>query len=114
VFFADGDYAQYRDWLIAAAEANALKVHAWVLMPNHVHLLVVPHEEQSLPRTMQTLGRRCVRFVNARLGRPKIGVRVRKAAAAEIPHASRWPLMQWSPLRHAAHALFDALNSGSE
>jgi putative transposase len=63
VFFADGDYAQYRDWLIAAAEANVLKVHAWVLMPNHVHLLVVPREEQSLPRTMQTLGRRYVRFV---------------------------------------------------
>jgi putative transposase len=69
VFFAYADYAQYRDWLIAAAKANDLKVHAWVLMTNHVHLLVAPQNEESLPRTMQTLGRRYVRFVNAREGR---------------------------------------------
>ena len=34
-------------------------------MTNHVHLLVTPATEQSLPRTMQTLGRRYVRHVNA-------------------------------------------------
>ena len=66
VFFAEDDYAQYREWLIAAADVNGLKVHAHVLMPNHVHLLVTPEEAESLPRTMQSLGRRYVRFINAR------------------------------------------------
>jgi putative transposase len=66
VFFEDGDYVQYRDWLIAAAEANGLAVHAYVLMTNHVHLLATPSTAESLPRTMQTLGRRYVRWINGR------------------------------------------------
>ena len=69
VYFSDDDYVQYRDWLIAAAKANGLAVHAYVLMTNHVHLLATPAAAESLPRTMQTLGRRYVRFVNARYRR---------------------------------------------
>jgi putative transposase len=69
VFFADEDYARYRDWLIEASEANGLKVHAHVLMTNHVHLLATPEAEASLPRTMQSLGRRYVRYINALQGR---------------------------------------------
>jgi putative transposase len=65
IFFADDDYAQYRDWLIEAAEEYGLTVHAYVLMTNHVHLLAVPKARDSLPRTMQSLGRRYVRRVNA-------------------------------------------------
>jgi len=66
IFFAEGDYEQYRAWLAEAAEENGLKVHAYVLMTNHVHLLATPGTETSLPRTMQSLGRRYVRYVNAR------------------------------------------------
>lgn len=69
VFFGAEDYAQYREWLISAAEENELAVHAYVLMTNHVHLLVVPGTAQSLPRTMQSLGRRYVRHINARYRR---------------------------------------------
>ncbi len=69
VFFADDDFARYHDWLIAAAEANGLAVHAYVLMTNHVHLLATPATAESLPRTMQTLGRRFVRAINARYRR---------------------------------------------
>lgn len=65
IFFADADYAQYRDWLIEAAAAQRLGVHAYVLMTNHVHLLVTPESAESLARTMQSLGRRYVRHVNA-------------------------------------------------
>jgi len=65
VFFGDEDFAQYREWLIAAAEANGLAVHAYVLMTNHVHLLATPAAANSLPRTMQSLGRRYVRYINA-------------------------------------------------
>jgi putative transposase len=66
VFFADDDFTYYRDWLIAAAEANGLAVHAYVLMTNHVHLLATPTTAESLPRTMQSLGRRYVRYINTR------------------------------------------------
>jgi putative transposase len=64
VFFSEDDYARYREWLSAASEGNGLKVHAFVLMTNHVHLLVTPQAEDSLPRTMQSLGRRYVRHIN--------------------------------------------------
>ncbi|MDE1987913.1 MAG: transposase [Alphaproteobacteria bacterium] len=66
VFFEDDDYAQYRDWLAAASRENGLAVHAYVLMTNHVHLLATPETAASLPRTMQSLGRRYVRRINAR------------------------------------------------
>ncbi len=64
VFFKPDDYARYRDWLIVAAGEYGCAVHAYVLMTNHVHLLVTPSDAQSLPRTMQSLGRRYVRYIN--------------------------------------------------
>src|SRR6266545_6283102 len=64
IFFEQADYAQYRDWLAAAATEYGCAIHAYVLMTNHVHLLVTPRAADSLPRTMQALGRRYVRQVN--------------------------------------------------
>jgi putative transposase len=64
IFFDTVDYAHYRDWLAAAAGEYGCAVHAYVLMTNHVHLLVTPCAADSLPRTMQSLGRRYVRHVN--------------------------------------------------
>ena len=66
IFFDDGDPARYRDWLAEAAAAYGCAVHAYVLMTNHVHLLVTPETAESLPRAMQSLGRRYVRHVNFR------------------------------------------------
>lgn len=64
IFFAQEDYRAYRRWLGEAAGEFHLAVHAYVLMTNHVHLLVTPTEEGSLPFTMQSLGRRYVGYVN--------------------------------------------------
>ena len=64
IFFADDDYERYRDWLAAAVAEYGLSVHSYVLMTNHVHLLVTPQSAESLPRTMQSLGRRYVRHIN--------------------------------------------------
>jgi putative transposase len=64
IFFAVEDYAGYHDWLAEAAGRYFCRVHAYVLMTNHVHLLVTPQDEDSLPRMMQSLGRRYVRHVN--------------------------------------------------
>src|SRR6266852_5083607 len=64
IFFAVEDYARYHHWLAEAAGRYFCRIHAYVLMTNHVHLLVTPRHEDSLPRTLQSLGRRYVRHVN--------------------------------------------------
>jgi len=68
-FFDDDDYACYRDWLAEAAAEYGFVVHTCVLMTNHVHLLTTPRDADSLPRAMQSLGRRYVRYVNTRYRR---------------------------------------------
>ena len=65
IFFDTEDYEHYRDWLAGAAVDYGCLIHAYVLMTNHVHLLVTPERAESLPRAMQSLGRRYVRAINA-------------------------------------------------
>ena len=65
IFFRRDDYRRLHAWLAEAAAVHDCAVHAYVLMTNHLHLLVTPGSRQSLPRTMQALGRRYVRHVNA-------------------------------------------------
>jgi putative transposase len=65
IFFRDDDYTRYGEWLASAAAKYGCAVHAYVLMTNHVHLLVTPESADSLPRMMQSLGRRYVRHINA-------------------------------------------------
>jgi putative transposase len=53
---------------IQAAELQ-VEVHAYVLMSNHLHLLVTPHHDKALPLMMQAVGRSYVRQFNQRHGR---------------------------------------------
>ena len=69
IFFGDEDYRRYRDWLLEAAGTYGCSIHAYVFMTNHVHLLVTPRAPDSLPRLMQSLGRRYVRSINSLYGR---------------------------------------------
>jgi putative transposase len=69
VFFSLDDRVQYLDWLREAADEFGCRIHAYVLMTNHVHLLATPERADSLSRMMQTLGRRYVRYVNTGLRR---------------------------------------------
>ena len=46
-FYADEDYHQYLDTLKEQAEKFDCLVHAYVLMTNHVHLLLTPEKEGS-------------------------------------------------------------------
>ena len=64
LFFTDADRKIYLDWLCEAAHQFACSVHAFALMPNHVHLLITPEREDSLAKTMQSLGRRYVQYFN--------------------------------------------------
>jgi REP-associated tyrosine transposase len=69
IFFGPGDREVLLEWLAQAADDFGLAVHAYVLMPNHLHLLATPAAPDSLSRTMQSLGRRYVRYVNQRYRR---------------------------------------------
>lgn len=63
-FFADDDYRYYLDSLKEAAVRCGAQVHAYVLMTNHVHLLLTPESVQTPSLLLQSVGRRYVRYVN--------------------------------------------------
>lgn len=65
-FFTEADYRRYLIDLRDAALEHACAIHAYVLMTNHVHLLVTPTASGNVSRMMQSLGRRYVAYVNTR------------------------------------------------
>ena len=64
-FLAPGDYRCYLTQLLHASRRWDCAVHAYVLMPNHVHLLVTPSRVTSLASMMQAVGRNYVSYFNA-------------------------------------------------
>jgi putative transposase len=68
-FFTDTDRAMYLHYLLVAARKQECAVHAYVLMSNHVHLLVTGTRPGSVGEMMQSVGRRYVRALNNVLGR---------------------------------------------
>ena len=63
-FFCDLDYLEYLRCLKQAADSCGCKVHAYVLMTNHVHLLLTPEQADSVGRLFQSIGRHYVRYIN--------------------------------------------------
>jgi putative transposase len=68
-FFRELDYVRYLQALREVSAREHCAVHAYVLMTNHVHLLVTPTATGQVSRMMQSLGRRYVRYVNDRYRR---------------------------------------------
>lgn len=64
IFSAPDDYAFYLDKLKDACIQFECDLHAYVLMTNHVHLLLTPESQTSLPHTMQMVGRHYVPYFN--------------------------------------------------
>jgi putative transposase len=69
VFLSDDDLQQYRAQLAELGPLHGVDIHAYVLMPNHVHLLVTPVTAQACSRFMQALGRRYVAWFNRKHSR---------------------------------------------
>ncbi len=65
-FFDDGDYALYRDLLAERCRAAGVEVWAWCLMPNHVHLILVPSDVDGLRRALAGVHRRYAGVIHAR------------------------------------------------
>lgn len=66
IFFSDLDRQHLLTVLAEVAAQYSVAIHAYVLMDNHVHLLLTPPAAEALSRMMQALGRRYVGWFNAR------------------------------------------------
>ena len=66
IFFEDGDQEIYRDLLAEQLQNSAVHVWAYCLMPNHVHLVIVPSRVGGFARAIGEAHRRYTNFINAR------------------------------------------------
>jgi len=64
IFCAEGDYRFYLEKLRLACKKHECDLHAYVLMTNHVHLLITPHKSDGISKAMQMIGRYYVQYFN--------------------------------------------------
>ena len=69
IFRDEADRRLMLDSFEQQAKAQGVEIHAYVLMDNHLHLLVTPRRDRALPLMMQAVGRSYVRAYNQRHGR---------------------------------------------
>jgi len=63
-FYCDDDYLFYLECLRVYSRKTNCLIHGYVLMTNHVHLLLTPKYKQSAGQLMKRLGQRYVQYVN--------------------------------------------------
>ncbi len=68
VFFQDEDYRTYLYWMKEAAEKYRVRIHSFVLMTNHIHILLTPCAGSDVSSFMQYLGRHYVPYINHKYG----------------------------------------------
>lgn len=68
-FFADEDYLFYLACLAEYAKIAGCQIHAFVLMTNHVHLLLTPGKKESAGILMKLLGQRYAQYINRKYKR---------------------------------------------
>jgi putative transposase len=66
IFFEDGDHEIYRDLLAEQTLKADIQVWAYGLMPNHVHLILMPADADGLGRAVGETHRRYTNYINAR------------------------------------------------
>ena len=66
-FFGDDDYALYKHLLGEAAGKAGSEIWGYCLMPNHVHIIIVPSHEDGLRATFADAHRRYTGYINARM-----------------------------------------------
>lgn len=64
IFCDDNDYEAFLSWLRQAARQFKVAIHAYVLMPNHFHLLATPTDDLGLAHMIQWVGRHYVPYFN--------------------------------------------------
>ena len=69
IFRNAADYQRMLDLFEQHSREQGVDMHAYVLMTNHLHLLLTPQQEQGLPKMMQAVGRSYVQIFNKVHGR---------------------------------------------
>jgi putative transposase len=69
VFFSDDDYFSYLHLLALMSSRFETRIHAYVLMTNHVHMLMTAARPDGISRTMQHVAASHSRRLNERLDR---------------------------------------------
>jgi putative transposase len=64
IFGSPEDYVRFGEFLLDGLKRYSCAIHAYVLMTNHVHLLVTPAKQDSLSKLFQSVGRRYVQYFN--------------------------------------------------
>jgi len=64
IFHEQKDYRFYLRCMAEASENHGVRIHAYVLMTNHAHLLATPQHQVSIPKMMQSIGRKYVQYFN--------------------------------------------------
>jgi putative transposase len=66
IFFEEGDQLRYLSFIRAASEQSGTSIWAYCLMPNHVHLIVVPQTEDGLRGLFANAHRKYTNYINWR------------------------------------------------
>ena len=69
IFRNTADYQRMLDLIEQHSRELGVEIHAYVLMTNHLHLLLTPQKDQALPKMMQAVGRSYVQTFNKVHGR---------------------------------------------
>jgi REP element-mobilizing transposase RayT len=88
-FFDDEDYALYRALMREHCSAANVAVWAWCLMPNHVHAILVPSDEDGLRRALSRVHRTYAGRIHRRLRRTGHFWQGRFGCVAEDEEATR-------------------------
>ena len=127
-FFSEPDYHFYLACLGDACERYRVSIHAYVLMTNHVHMLMTPKNHEGISKVIQSVGRRYVQYINKSYkrcgtlweGRHKASlvaaesyllacyryIELNPVAAAMVLHPDEYP---WSSYCHNANGKTNAL-----
>ena len=68
-FLDKDDYRTYLGWLGESLGEADCKLHGYVLMPDHVHLLLTPRKAEAVAGLIMAMGRRYVQYINRRYER---------------------------------------------
>jgi len=67
-FFCDDDYATYMEMVGKSCAKTNTEIWAYCLMPNHVHLILVPDDEDGLRASLGEAHRQYTRHINFQKG----------------------------------------------
>jgi putative transposase len=68
IFFSDQDRNMYLTWLMDYSHMHKLKILAYCLMTNHLHLVVEPSDQSSISSTLKVVHTRHTQKINRLFG----------------------------------------------